>query len=124
MTEWMTDAACKGQDPNIFHPAKGEPMTAARAHCADCPVVQPCLEYALADPSLKGLWGNMSERDRRNERARRGTVKRGRGPQPIRHGTAGGYQQHRARGETACEACRHAHSEDRKNRKRQQRTAA
>jgi WhiB family transcriptional regulator, redox-sensing transcriptional regulator len=44
---------------------------AARALCADCPVRQECLEAALTDTDLMGLWGGTTETERREIRRRR-----------------------------------------------------
>lgn len=69
-TSWMEDAKCKGMDPNFFHPGRGKTTQGqqAVAFCQDCPVIEPCREMAYADPSLKGVWGGTSERQRRKRR--------------------------------------------------------
>lgn len=108
-TDWMDRAACKGLDPNIFHPTRGETGERAKAICAKCPVMADCLEYALADVDQIGIMGGTSIRDRRNILHAQGIDRSGgRGPRrgPINHGTAGGAQTHRRRGEQPCEPCR------------------
>jgi hypothetical protein len=40
----------------------------AKAICATCPYKMQCLEYALKDPSLQGIWGGTTERTRRTIR--------------------------------------------------------
>jgi WhiB family redox-sensing transcriptional regulator len=40
----------------------------AKAVCANCPVSRPCLEMALADPHIEGVWGGTSDKDRRRIR--------------------------------------------------------
>lgn len=71
-TAWMADAACRGLDPALFHPGRGEDTTAAKAICARCPVRAECLDYAMGDPREKhGVWGGRSERERRNLARRR-----------------------------------------------------
>ena len=63
---WMEDALCAQTDPEAFHPDKGAHGTSAAAKrtCAACDVTTACLAYALADPSLEGVWGGTSVRER------------------------------------------------------------
>ena len=69
---WHRAAACRGADSDLFFLDRGKPSTAARAICAECPVLNVCLEWALSEPeSLEGIWGGMSRRERRFERKRR-----------------------------------------------------
>jgi WhiB family redox-sensing transcriptional regulator len=72
---WMNEAACQGANPDLFFPERDNDaracVTAAKAVCATCTVVAPCLEYALANNERWGVWGNTSERERRR-------IKRGR----------------------------------------------
>lgn len=64
-------AACKGlSDPNVMFPVgdgKAAQVAIARAktYCASCPVVDQCLEYALAIGEEHGVWGGTSETERR-----------------------------------------------------------
>ena len=69
--DWMADAACRGMDPNIFHPVRGENTGRLRAVCNDCPVIEPCRTLALADPSLYGFWGGTGQRERQRIRTLR-----------------------------------------------------
>lgn len=62
---WRQHAACRGVDPDIFYPASEEDAEAAKAICAECPVRQACLEYALANRERDGVWGGATERERR-----------------------------------------------------------
>ncbi len=62
---WRNRAACRGVDPDIFYPASDEEAEAAKAVCGQCPVRQPCLEYALANRERDGVWGGATERERR-----------------------------------------------------------
>lgn len=68
--EWMDQAACSGADPDLFFPERGDPTAEAKAVCRACPVRQQCLDHALANREKFGVWGGMSERERR--RLRRG----------------------------------------------------
>ncbi len=56
---------CRGEDPAVFLPSLGANAAKARAICASCAVRQECLAYALADPESAGVWGGISERERR-----------------------------------------------------------
>jgi WhiB family redox-sensing transcriptional regulator len=49
----------------VFFPGRGEPAGPARQICAGCPVRQPCLDYALSYGITHGIWGGLTERDRR-----------------------------------------------------------
>lgn len=72
---WLRSAACRGLDPDLFHPVKTEHgMTAiarAKAVCVGCPVRAECLGYALVNCERLGVWGGMSERERRTLRGQR-----------------------------------------------------
>jgi len=71
--EWRDKAACRGLDPEIFFPERGDSLTlaSARAVCRDCDVQVECLEYALDYGERMGVWGGTSERDRQKIRKRR-----------------------------------------------------
>jgi len=64
---WRKHAACRGLDADIFYAATDEDADAAqtKAICGVCPVRQACLEYALAYREREGIWGGMTERERR-----------------------------------------------------------
>jgi WhiB family redox-sensing transcriptional regulator len=62
---WRNRAACKGVDPDIFYPASDEEAEEAKSICAQCPVREACLEYALANRERDGVWGGATERERR-----------------------------------------------------------
>ncbi|MFH8797086.1 WhiB family transcriptional regulator [Streptomyces sp. NPDC017941] len=63
---WQTDALCAQTDPDAFFPEVGGSPRAAVRTCATCPVRPDCLAYALARPSLSGIWGGLTtvQRDR------------------------------------------------------------
>lgn len=71
--EWMDDAACRGMDPELFFPVRGDfaAVEAARAICRGCSVMAECRAYGLAEPHMHGMWGGLSERERRQVRSRR-----------------------------------------------------
>jgi hypothetical protein len=62
---WQYRAACRGTDLNVFFPDRGESAEPARQICAACPVRQACLDYALSHGVTHGIWGGLTERDRR-----------------------------------------------------------
>ncbi|MGH3500941.1 MAG: WhiB family transcriptional regulator [Nocardioidaceae bacterium] len=68
---WMEDALCAQTDPEVFFPDKGQSAKQAKRVCARCPVQQPCLAYALDRPELQGVWGGLTERERRQLRTAR-----------------------------------------------------
>lgn len=63
--EWFSDGLCAQTDPDLWFPEKGGSTRAAKAVCHTCPVESKCLEYALARGERFGIWGGMSERERR-----------------------------------------------------------
>lgn len=62
---WMDEGLCAQTDPEEFFPEKGGPTRAAKAVCAVCPVAAECLDYALKRGERYGIWGGLSERERR-----------------------------------------------------------
>lgn len=61
----MKRALCAGEAPDVFFPSDGVGVLRAQKICAKCPVVEDCLEYALANHISHGVWGGSSERQRR-----------------------------------------------------------
>jgi WhiB family redox-sensing transcriptional regulator len=62
------DALCAQVDPELFFPEQGEPSRPARRVCAACPVRRPCLEWAVATGQRYGVWGGLSDRERKRWR--------------------------------------------------------
>jgi len=62
---WRELAACRGPDLGLFFPGRGESAGPARQVCAQCPVRQPCLDYAISNRIAYGIWGGLTERERR-----------------------------------------------------------
>jgi len=52
----------------LFYPERGESSKEAKAVCATCPVRVECLDHAIATHERWGLWGGMTERERRGLR--------------------------------------------------------
>ena len=68
--EWHERALCAQTDPEAFFPEKGGSTRDAKKVCGACTVKQECLEYALANDERFGIWGGLSERERRKLRKR------------------------------------------------------
>lgn len=66
---WVVDALCRQTDPDAFYPEKGEPTRPAKRVCLGCNVRTECLDYALRNNERWGVWGGLSERERRGIRA-------------------------------------------------------
>jgi WhiB family redox-sensing transcriptional regulator len=62
---WQERALCAQTDPEAFFPEKGGSTREAKKVCASCEVRVECLEYALANDERFGIWGGLSERERR-----------------------------------------------------------
>jgi len=62
---WYERAACLEADADSFFPEKGGSSRPAKRVCAGCIVRTECLAYALDNDERFGIWGGMSERERR-----------------------------------------------------------
>jgi WhiB family redox-sensing transcriptional regulator len=67
---WQELALCAQTDPEAFFPEKGGSTREAKRVCQSCEVRQECLEYALANDERFGIWGGLSERERRRLKRR------------------------------------------------------
>lgn len=70
-TTWQEFSNCLGVDPDLFFPERGASTREAKEVCRGCVVQNDCLEYALANGEKFGIWGGMSERERRRIRRHR-----------------------------------------------------
>lgn len=68
---WQLLANCLGVDPDLFFPERGASTKEAKAVCQGCVVREECLEYAIAHGEKFGIWGGLSERERRRIRRQR-----------------------------------------------------
>ncbi|MGH8906204.1 MAG: WhiB family transcriptional regulator [Egibacteraceae bacterium] len=73
---WRGQAACLDEDPELFFPigTTGPALAQAelaKAVCQRCPVIAQCLAWALATRQEAGVWGGLSEDERRDLRRRR-----------------------------------------------------
>jgi WhiB family transcriptional regulator, redox-sensing transcriptional regulator len=67
---WQERALCAQTDPEAFFPEKGGSTREAKKVCVGCEVRAECLEYALAHDERFGIWGGLSERERRKLKKR------------------------------------------------------
>ncbi len=70
---WRQSARCRGVDPAIFYPVSEDESAAeaAKEICNACPVREVCLDHALARREKEGVWGGLTERERRRILRRR-----------------------------------------------------
>ena len=73
---WQDKANCLGVDPDLFFPERGASTREAKEVCRGCVVREECLEFALANGEKFGIWGGMSERERRRIRRQRALARR------------------------------------------------
>jgi WhiB family redox-sensing transcriptional regulator len=73
---WQSRANCMGVDPDLFFPERGASTREAKEVCRGCVVRDNCLEYALDSGEKFGIWGGMSERERRRLRRARAIERR------------------------------------------------
>ena len=74
--DWQSRANCMGVDPDLFFPERGASTREAKEVCRGCVVREDCLEYALANGEKFGIWGGLSERERRRLRRARAMSRR------------------------------------------------
>ncbi|MEX2279156.1 MAG: WhiB family transcriptional regulator [Acidimicrobiia bacterium] len=73
--EWRDLAACNGFDPELFFPAgetgpAADQIRQAKRVCAGCEVQDDCLTYAIETNQVSGVWGGLTEDERRPVRRR------------------------------------------------------
>jgi len=73
---WRADAACRGEDPELFFPVGStgpalDQIAEAKEVCGRCPVQEACLDFALNTGQAYGIWGGLTEDERRSLRRRR-----------------------------------------------------
>lgn len=77
---WTAKARCRTLDPDIFFPHDGLGVQRAAAYCAECPVAEACLDYALRNNIPHGVFGGLSERARARLRRTSRSTSRSRTP--------------------------------------------
>lgn len=82
--DWQLEGSCQGLNSSVFFHPDGERGSArarradrAKAICQSCPVLEPCRRHALAAREPYGIWGGLTEEERRDwstriQRAQRG----------------------------------------------------
>lgn len=90
--EWWNAAACRNAEPDLFFPISATPASRAvvqraKRVCASCPVAAQCLNYALHHRQEQGIWGGLTDEERRLLRRRQATLER-RTRSPMNHWTA------------------------------------
>jgi len=73
---WRDAAACREEDPDLFFPVSSQgpgrlQEQRAKEVCARCPVSRECLAWALAHEQVAGVWGGLTEEERRAHRGSR-----------------------------------------------------
>jgi WhiB family redox-sensing transcriptional regulator len=68
---WQDYANCRGADADLFFPERGASTRRAKSICTACEVRDECLDFALQFGEKFGIWGGMSERERRRVRRER-----------------------------------------------------
>lgn len=71
---WQDLAKCRGADPDLFFPERGASTRTAKGICRECSVQAECLEFAIVSSEKFGIWGGMSERERRKIRRERAAI--------------------------------------------------
>ncbi|NJP48314.1 WhiB family transcriptional regulator [Actinacidiphila epipremni] len=81
---WQHDAACRDEDPELFFPVGNSgpallKIEEAKTVCRRCPVIEQCRRWALDTAQDSGVWGGLSEDERRaiRRRAQRSRPRRG-----------------------------------------------
>lgn len=68
---WQDYSNCRGADADLFFPERGASTRKAKAICNACQVRAECLEFAIQQSEKFGIWGGLSERERRRIRKER-----------------------------------------------------
>ena len=66
--DWRAYAACSRYDPDLFFAPGALEHKLAKKVCRSCPVREQCLAYAMDEPVDHGIWGGLTERERRRYR--------------------------------------------------------
>lgn len=70
--DWRAGGLCSGADPDLFFAVGALEHKQAKRICRACPVRQECLTYAMESPVDHGIWGGLTERERRRWRRQAG----------------------------------------------------
>lgn len=83
LMDWRSRAACLTEDPELFFPIGNTgpalvQIEEAKAVCRRCPVIDECLKWAMETGQDAGVWGGMSEDERRSLKRRTARARRAR----------------------------------------------
>lgn len=67
--EWRRSGRCRNAPVDLFFPGQGDDTRQAKSLCANCPVLAECRDYAIPHRDLRGIWGGLSEKERRKLRS-------------------------------------------------------
>lgn len=70
--DWRAFGNCAGRNPDLWFAAGALEHKMAKRICRNCPVQVECLTYAMEIPVDHGIWGGLTERERRRARRRAG----------------------------------------------------
>ena len=79
--QWLNQARCLNEDPELFFPVGNtgpalEQIEQAKTICRQCDVAAQCLEYAIKENQDTGVWGGLSEDERRSLKRRYARARR------------------------------------------------
>lgn len=102
--DWRQQGVCRTEDPEAMFPHPGDEVGIeyAKDVCAVCPVRATCLEYALTNRIEFGVWGGLTEEERRDLR---------KPPVDVNCGTDAGYRAHKKQRTEVCEPCQAVHDQ-------------
>lgn len=66
--DWRASGRCASTDPDLFFAVGAKEHREAKTICRGCPVRAQCLSYAMEAPIDHGIWGGLTERERRRHR--------------------------------------------------------
>jgi WhiB family redox-sensing transcriptional regulator len=70
--DWRAAGLCAKSDPDLFFAVGAVEHKLAKRICRSCPVAEQCLSYAMDSPVDHGIWGGLTERERRRWRRKAG----------------------------------------------------
>ena len=81
LMDWRHKAVCRDEDPELFFPVGNTgpallQIDEAKAVCRTCEVMDTCLQWALESGQDAGVWGGMSEDERRALKRRAARARR------------------------------------------------
>jgi WhiB family redox-sensing transcriptional regulator len=81
--DWQDQASCREYDNVVFFGEEGESElekqgreARAKAICQRCPVIEPCLEFAMDTNQKYGIWGGLTDKERASLKRRRARARR------------------------------------------------